>query len=204
MHSTDNLNDGYIGSGKRLWYSINKHGKENHVCEIQEHYFTREWLRAREAELVCAETLTDPMCMNIKLGGDGGWNHVHFDKSNLSSVNLQAYLKSDELKEHLKRICHLLTPEKRSQNAKKAWSENYSTMYETALKGVTAMASPSAAEKRKATFSEMKHSQGEKNSQFGTCWVYSATAKVCKKISKVDLEQYLCSGWSSGRKMKFP
>lgn len=29
MHSTDNLEDGYVGSGKRLWYSINKHGKEN-------------------------------------------------------------------------------------------------------------------------------------------------------------------------------
>lgn len=26
MHSTDDLNDGYVGSGKRLWYSINKNG----------------------------------------------------------------------------------------------------------------------------------------------------------------------------------
>lgn len=29
MHSTDNLDDGYVGSGKRLWNSIKKHGKEN-------------------------------------------------------------------------------------------------------------------------------------------------------------------------------
>ena len=29
MHSTDNMEDGYIGSGKRLWHSINYHGKEN-------------------------------------------------------------------------------------------------------------------------------------------------------------------------------
>ncbi len=26
MHSTDNLEDGYQGSGKRLKYSVNKHG----------------------------------------------------------------------------------------------------------------------------------------------------------------------------------
>ena len=31
MHSTDNLNDGYIGSGKRLWHSIRKYGKENFI-----------------------------------------------------------------------------------------------------------------------------------------------------------------------------
>ena len=29
MHSTDDLNDKYIGSGKRLWYSINKYGINN-------------------------------------------------------------------------------------------------------------------------------------------------------------------------------
>ena len=34
MHSTDDLNDGYIGSGKRLWYSIKYHGKENFKFEI--------------------------------------------------------------------------------------------------------------------------------------------------------------------------
>ena len=29
MHSTSNENDGYMGSGKRLRYSIRKYGKEN-------------------------------------------------------------------------------------------------------------------------------------------------------------------------------
>ena len=34
MHSTDNIDDNYLGSGKRLWNSINYHGKENHKKEI--------------------------------------------------------------------------------------------------------------------------------------------------------------------------
>ena len=29
MHSTNNLEDGYIGSGKKLWSQISYHGKEN-------------------------------------------------------------------------------------------------------------------------------------------------------------------------------
>jgi hypothetical protein len=37
MHSTDKLEDGYFGSGKRLWFSINYHGKDNHVKEIREY-----------------------------------------------------------------------------------------------------------------------------------------------------------------------
>ncbi len=35
MHSTSNLKDGYLGSGKRLWFSIKYHGRENHIIEIK-------------------------------------------------------------------------------------------------------------------------------------------------------------------------
>ena len=38
VHSTTNLEDGYLGSGKRLRYSIEKHGKENHLREILEFF----------------------------------------------------------------------------------------------------------------------------------------------------------------------
>ena len=36
MHSTDDLNDGYLGSGTLLRRSLNKYGKENHSIEILE------------------------------------------------------------------------------------------------------------------------------------------------------------------------
>ena len=80
MHSTDDLEDGYFGSGKRLWYSIRKYGKENHKCEIVEFCSSREELKNREAEIVNEELLLDSMCMNLKLGGEGGggfWNDAH-------------------------------------------------------------------------------------------------------------------------------
>ena len=46
MHSTDNLDDNYIGSGMRLWHSINKYGRENHICEKLEFFDTREKLKS--------------------------------------------------------------------------------------------------------------------------------------------------------------
>jgi group I intron endonuclease len=71
MHSTDNLEDGYIGSGQILWRSIKKYGKDLHVCEILEHLPDRKSLIERESEMVNVEIINDPMCMNIRLGGSG-------------------------------------------------------------------------------------------------------------------------------------
>ena len=44
MHSTSNIDDGYLGSGKRLRYSIRKHGEDNHEKEILEFFDSRELL----------------------------------------------------------------------------------------------------------------------------------------------------------------
>lgn len=74
MHSTDELEDGYLGSGKRLWQSIKKHGKEAHSYQILEHLPSREALRLRETELVNEELIGDPLCMNLALGGGNLWN----------------------------------------------------------------------------------------------------------------------------------
>jgi hypothetical protein len=71
MHSTSNLEDGYIGSGKRLWLSIRKHGKENHEMIILEWFPNRSSLKDREKQLVNEELLQDSMCMNLALGGGG-------------------------------------------------------------------------------------------------------------------------------------
>ena len=52
MHSSNNLDDGYLGSGKRLRYSVRKYGKENHEREIVEFCKTRKELKDREREIV--------------------------------------------------------------------------------------------------------------------------------------------------------
>lgn len=82
MHSTDNLDDGYVGSGTRLWHSIRKHGIENFKLKILEFCSDRETLKKREAELITEDMLQDQMCMNLTLGGGGGWETVNKNPKN--------------------------------------------------------------------------------------------------------------------------
>ena len=87
MHSTDDLEDGYFGSGQLLWKSIKKHGKEKHVKEILEFLPSRRELKERERIFVNEEILDDPLCMNLKLGGEGGgkfWSEEQRKKASVS------------------------------------------------------------------------------------------------------------------------
>lgn len=74
LHSTDNLDDGYVGSGQRLWHSIKKHGKENHIVEILEHLPTRIDASNREKDLIAKFWKVDPLCLNSGPGGLGATN----------------------------------------------------------------------------------------------------------------------------------
>lgn len=79
IHSTDNVNDGYIGSGTILWFSIRKHGKTNHIREILEFLPDRKTLNEKEIELI-AQHKNDPLCMNIAKGGEW-FNSTHSEQS---------------------------------------------------------------------------------------------------------------------------
>jgi hypothetical protein len=72
-HSTNNLEDGYLGSGRLLRYSINKNGIENFQIERLEFFEDKEKLFDREKEIVNESLLRDPSCMNLMIGGRGGF-----------------------------------------------------------------------------------------------------------------------------------
>jgi hypothetical protein len=72
MHSTEKLDDGYLGSGKVLKRSIKKHGRLNHVIARLEFFTERSLLKVREKEIINEDLIKNPLCMNIKLGGEGG------------------------------------------------------------------------------------------------------------------------------------
>lgn len=72
VHATDNLEDGYLGSGGTLKKAIRKYGRENFVRTDLEFFNTMEEAYAREAEIVTKDTIKDPNCYNSKPGGLGG------------------------------------------------------------------------------------------------------------------------------------
>lgn len=72
MHSTENIDDGYMGSGIHLNYSLKKHGIKNHIREIIATCDSREALEQLEASIIDENMLTNPLCMNLVPGGRGG------------------------------------------------------------------------------------------------------------------------------------
>ena len=176
MHSTDKLDDGYIGSGTRLWHSIKKHGKENFSIEILEFLPDRESLRLRERKIVNEDLLKDSQCMNLTCGGDGGWFYA----------NLK------------------LTPEIRTKAGKLGGGKKFTQMWKTnptQIESFRNLAIQKAAtvdsiNKRKETFLKIEHQQGEKNSQYGTCWITNGSNS--KKIKLSELHN-LDAGWHRGR-----
>lgn len=77
VHSTHNLKDSYLGSGKRIKAEVKKYGELNFVREILSVHQNREEVLNAEKEILTAEILSDPKCLNLKHGGEGGWDFVN-------------------------------------------------------------------------------------------------------------------------------
>ena len=185
-HSTDDLEDGYLGSGNRLRRSIKKHGKENFVREILEFCKSREALYNREEEIVNLDEIAKKDCMNLAVGGSGGSG-----PGLLGNKRFKELLKTDEVFRNdfsnktkliqLKRIeCgEILFGGKSYDWVGKTHTTKHNDNISKAKKG---------------------NGKGEKNSQFGTCWI--TKDGLNKKIKKESLEFYLNDDWLRGKDKK--
>ena len=74
IHSTDDLNDGYKGSGTVLQKAFEKHKKSNFVLIPLKFFDTRKELENYEAKVVNKEFLKryQGVCYNVAEGGHGG------------------------------------------------------------------------------------------------------------------------------------
>jgi hypothetical protein len=192
MHSTDDLEDGYVGSGKHLWYSIRKHGKENHATEILEYLPSRKEVSLRENELVNVELLNDPLCMNLVVGGpSGGWKLTTEQRTEFSKKAGEAYAK--RIKEDL--VFRKECSEKRSLIEKTKDPKHLEAKRKKSVEKWTGCKHSDEAKKKMSA----SHS-GENNSQSGSCWIYNVDLKENKKIRKEELELFISDGWIKGRK----
>lgn len=205
-HKTNDLDDNYMGSGKYLRYSINKHGIENFDKEILYEFDTPEEMFAKEAELVTEEFIAESNTYNLKVGGFGGFDYIN--ENGLTSgkshrgENLTPELQEKGRQEFANRLqsdqryraAYSKTRKKASQKAAETFmgQHGHGTFYNKKHSEET---------KKRIGAANAKHQKGKKNSQYGTCWIHNN--RVSKKIDKSELEQHLVEGWIKGRKIKF-
>jgi hypothetical protein len=185
MHCTDNLNDGYMGSGTKLKRSIKRHGKENFKTEILEFLPNKEELLKREKEIINEEVLKDPNSMNLQPGGGGGLSGEEHRKKFASAGG--------------KATKHLLERYRETHIMKMKTDLEYREKFLDKMRGNTNWLGKTHNEDTKKKMSKSKQGMydGEKNPQFGTCWITNGIDSV--KIKKGDL---IPEGWELGRKMK--
>lgn len=185
MHSTDNLNDGYMGSGKRLRYSINKHGKENHKVEILEFFGNRIELKEKEKNIVDIKLISQDNCLNLMTGGEGGLISEEHHKKMRQGSSLWWHEKWKDEKfraEHNERSGLRMVDHHKNGKIK------YDTFTGKKHKKKS---------KQKMSY-KAKLRIGESNSQFGTCWI--TKDGLNKKIKKEELNSFISLGWNKGRK----
>jgi hypothetical protein len=156
-----------------------------------------------EARLVNEEFLGRDDVYNLTLGGKGSWFCVNQSLTseqrskagnaggfvNMGSDQRSKFTKSGGLSKH--------------RNLKNSHDEG-KLYYQTQIKMmIDASRSDESIQKRKETFANINHQQGNKNSQFGTCWIFNDELKVSRKIKIEEKDEFIKSGWKPGRKIKF-
>lgn len=81
IHSTNNIEDGYMGSGTILQRAFEKYGIENFSKEIIKFFKSREECSEYEHQIVTKEIARDHFCYNVRLGGDNEYVWYHKDES---------------------------------------------------------------------------------------------------------------------------
>jgi len=267
VHSTDDLNDGYMGSGTRLHYAYKKYGIENFTKEILKFFNTREEANEYEAEIVNEDLVNDDNCYNIIKGGG-------FDTTGLVTVkdkdeNILCVQKDDprylsgELVSNRKGLVNVKDKDENILCVQKDDPRYLSGELIYMFKGLVTVRDKNgntlcvqkddprylsgelipittgyvvvkdkynkyyfvskddprylsgeltyiwtgkkhkaeSIEKVKKTFKNIKHQQGEKNSNYGKCWIHNDKKSI--SIKKDELDKFLQEGWTKGRKMKF-
>lgn len=88
-HSTNNIEDNYLGSSKILYRAIKKYGKENFTKEILDIFYTEQEALDKESELVNETFVNRKDTYNLTLGGSGSFYAAGKSSKNFVTVKDQ-------------------------------------------------------------------------------------------------------------------
>jgi hypothetical protein len=215
-HQTENLQDGYMGSGKLISAAIKKYGLENFEKEILFVFSSKDEMNEKEREIVTEDFCRRMDTYNITSGGDGGWNYVNdhpdFDKWHKKSLDAAKDAKIKKygenyssviMKRHMQKI--VSDEELRAAFSKKVSDGIKKSDFDF---GSTRRGKPSWNRGKKMDADhnnkiskalKEKYNNGWVSPSSGTIWI--TDGKENKKIKKEDLPKWEESGYYKGRKI---
>ena len=203
VHSTSDIDDGYMCSGKRLKHAKNLYGIENFDKEIIKFFDSDEDAYEYESQIVTQDLVKDDNCYNCMLGGYGYHNkglatvrdkegncfYVPIDDPRYLSGELFGITKGKVVVKDKNENIILVDkddPRYLSGELVSVWSGKSHT--------------DETKQKMKEKHKGNNYQKGENNSQYGTCWVTKDGKN--KKISSDEIDEYLNQGYKKGRFIK--
>lgn len=192
IHSTDNLKDGYFGSGRKLWRYKKRYGKKNLRFEILEFLSNRSSLKEREKRLVNEDLLKDPLCLNLVTGGGGFSDSNEARKYGLLG-NKKSQIAQKRLRKENSDWC-----KRKAERQRKSMIQQYQLGKRSRVINYDWNGKHHTEEtKQKMRLSMLGRFEKENNSQFGTCWI--TNGKENRKVKKENL--ILNNNWYLGRSL---
>lgn len=192
VHKTNDLQDGYMGSGLLIKRAIEKYGIENFSKEILFEASSSEEMFDKERELI---ELHDPE-YNLHEGGKGGWDYVN--KNGLRRKDIHKnFGTGDKLKQNRKKGKSTL--EKKIAEDPEVKQQRFSklSVIRKGKPGTFLGKQHTEEAKRKIGKANAKRMRGSGNSNYGKVWITNGTES--KTILK---EEVIPVGWKKGRVIK--
>ena len=205
VHKTEDLEDGYMGSGTLLKRAQQKHGIENFSKEYLAIFDNPEEMFEMESQLVNSDFVNSYATYNLKEGGYGGWTTINMSGKNLYRDSDGKVLNGNDknfqniIIEHGSVFSYLKKQKPEAyEKVKNKISNSAKSSYEDGTR-TNGFLGRKHSEKAKLKIGSINaiHQKGDKNSQFGTMWIYNSEPKINKKIPK---DSPIENGWVKGRK----
>jgi hypothetical protein len=187
-HQTQDLNDGYVGSGKLIRAAIERYGIENFEKEILFRFDNEADMNAKEAELVTEDFVKEDTNYNLCVGGQGGFGYINSRGLGIANFkNKETAILAGK---------HSAIVQEKKAKEDKEWRLEYNRKLSISSMGKpgTFNGKKHSAETKTKMSGPRSHFSGSKNSQYGTMWI--TNGKENKKIKKND---DIPNEWYKGR-----
>ena len=179
MHKTQNLDDGYMGSGTKIIRAITKYGIENFAKEYIHIFESEKEMIDAEKEIVNEDFVKRDDTYNINLGGLGSWYNTNKSLTKAQKADIALIISKCQTGKHNSQFGKIWIFSEEEKRSKKIFKEDLDFWLEKGWKNG-----------RKTKFEHVCKYCSSIFDQFAKMITHTKTCKP--KIEKVKIEKVKC------------